>query len=262
MKDRLSPRMSNENVHPKVLRSRSIDSIDADDQTAGSHSSGENFNDDKPQSTTTIAKTLRTFRKRLSRTSYSNKSEQKRRTSNQRETFGKSGGDDSEASSTGEGGVHISFQEIPTSNSDLPSIEKTSISTAVSLKVHRSLPAEKTPSIITSSPPPPPLSELNEKRNDSASSSDNLNLSKTWSSPTFTGAQLHGTCSLEYTEHMKDKSHKRKAHMIDLRKDDVQHQQQSTTNTMTSTSKHSISRSFTSYNSYTLTPFNNKNTLT
>ena len=43
--------------------------------------------------------------------------------------------------------------------------------------------------------------------------------------------------------------------MIDLRKDD--HQQQSTTNTITSTSKNSISTTFTSYHTRTVTVFNN-----
>ncbi|CAF4886766.1 unnamed protein product, partial [Rotaria magnacalcarata] len=72
-------------------------------------------------------------------------------------------------------------------------------------------------------------------------------------------AQLRGTCSLEYTEHMREKSHKRKAHMVDLRKDDVHQQQQSIM--MTSTSKHSISTSLTSSNNHPVALMNNKSVL-
>ncbi|CAF5038556.1 unnamed protein product, partial [Rotaria magnacalcarata] len=73
-------------------------------------------------------------------------------------------------------------------------------------------------------------------------------------------AQLRGTCSLEYTEHMREKSHKRKAHMVDLRKDDV-HQQQQQSIMMTSTSKHSISTSLTSSNNHPVALMNNKSVL-
>jgi len=254
-----SPRKTNnENLHTPVCRSRSIDSMSANEQVIESNSSGGG-GDDKPQSTVTFAKTFRTLRKRISRTSNSNKQEARRR-SQQIDNVGKSGGDDSGASSTGEEGTQLVFTDIPTSNSDLTATES---STAKLLKVHRSLPSEKTPAIITSPPPPPPSSDSNEKNYESESSYENSNLSKTWSGPTFTGAQLRGTCSLEYTEHMKDKSHKRKAHMIDLRKDDVQQQtQQLSPNTITSTSKTSISTAFTSYHSYTLTLFDNKGALT
>jgi hypothetical protein len=254
-----SPRKTtNENLHTPVCRSRSIDSMSANEQVIESNSSGGGGGgDDKPQSTVTFAKTFRTLRKRISRTSNSNKQETRRR-SQQIDNLAKSGGDDSGASSTGEEGTQFVFTDIPTSNSDLTTIES---STAKSLKVHRSLPSEKTPAIITS--PPPPSSDSNEKNYERESSSENSNLSKTWSGPTFTGAQLRGTCSLEYTEHMKDKSHKRKAHMIDLRKDDVQQQiQQLSPNTITSTSKTSISTAFTSYHSHTLTLFDNKGALT
>jgi hypothetical protein len=224
-----------ENTHAKFFRSRSIDSMSGNEKISGSDSAGtgEGFIDDKPPSSATFAKTFRTLRKRLSRPSVSNKQEQKQRRSNTNELAGKSGGDDSEASSTGEEVPQVSVTDTPTSNSDLTEIETTP--TAVSLKVHRSLPAEKTPSIVTS---PPPLPDVNETTDDSENSYENSNLSKTWSSSTFTGAQLHGTCSLEYTEHMKEKSHKRKAHVIDLRKDDGQQQQQPLSpNPITSTNK-------------------------
>lgn len=225
-------------------------------RTGGGGGGGEGLNDEKPQSTATLAKTFRTLRKRLSRTSTSNKSDQPSpRKSSQFDNTGKSGGDDSEASSIGDDGTQLTFAEISSTDSDLK-VEENPM--AVSLKVHRSLPAQNTPSIITS--PPPSSPDSNEKINDSECSYENAHLSKTWSSSTFTGAQLRGTCSLEYTEHMKEKSHKRKAHMIDLRKDD--HQQQISPNTITSTSKHSISTSLTSYHSYTLTLFNTKGALT
>jgi hypothetical protein len=237
--------------------------MSANDQTIESHKGGGgSSHDDKPQSTATLAKTFRTLRKRLSRTSNSNKHEdaikQVRSKHKDKDNAIKSGGDDSEASSTGEEFTQLSFTEVPTSNPDLTAIASAT-STATSLKVHRSLPAEKTPAIVTSSPPFE-SNEPNAKTDDSGSSNENSNLSKTWSPSAFTGAQLHGTCSLEYIEYTKDKSHKRKAHMIDLRKDDVQHHQQLTA-TMSATSKHSISTSFTSYHRHSLTVFSNKGAL-
>lgn len=276
IKNRLKPTNSKstiENSHTPVCRSRSIDSMSVtnNEQIVESHSStGGGLNDDKPASTATLAKTFRTLRKRLSRTSTSNKSELKsRRKSNQNENTGRSGGDDSgDASSTCGDDSHtpLTFTEIPSINCEAPINEN---STAQTLKLLRSLPAEKTPSIITSPPPPSSSSttittttDSNDKTNESENSAnENTRLSKTWSSSTFTGAQLRGTCSLEYTEYMKEKSHKRKAHLIDLRKDDNQ-QQQLSPNTITSTSKNAISTSFPSYYSYTLTLFHTKGALT
>jgi len=256
-----SEKSSSGNVHATVCRSRSIDSVSANTQIIEPPSPGGEgiFYDNKLHSTATLVKKIRTIGKRLSRTSNYNKHEQTRVGSHQNDNIGKSGGDDSEVSSAGEEGTRISFTEIPTSNPDLTVTET---SKAILLKEHRSLPPEKTPSIITSPPPPPPTSlDLNEKKDHSGNSHENSNLSKTWSPSTFTGAQLRGTCSLEYTEHMKDKSHKRKAHLIDLRKDDVQ-QQQLSPNTIPSPSKHSISTPFKSYYSYTSTLFTNKGVLT
>ena len=232
-----------EHVRIPVFRSRSIDSM-----STGDHHTEEEIPYDKPPSSATFAKTFRILRKRLSRTPNALK---QKSTQNANDQSGKSGGDDSEGSSVGEEGGHFTFNEIPASNPDLATVDN---STGVSLKVHRSLPGDRTPEIITSSPPE---TEFYEKNN----GNETNNLSKTWSSSTFTGAQLRGTCSIEYTEHMKEKSHKRKAHMIDLRKDDVQHQQQLTTTSSLSTSKHTISTSFTSYHSHILTHLNIKGAL-
>ncbi len=264
----------NEYTNPMVFRSRSIDSMSANEQNE-SHSGGEGSQiDEKPPGSATFSKTFNLFRKRLSR-----KNDRTRKTSNQNDNAAKSGGDDNGAksggddsaaksggddseggSSAGEDSVPLTFTATPTSHPDLPAIET---STAVPLGVHRSLPAEKTPAIITSPPPPPPINS-NEKNDSNASNYENSNLSKTWSPSTFTGEQLHGKCSIEYTEHMKDKSHKRKAHVIDLRKDDNQQQQQQqiSPNNQTSSSKNSISTSLPSYHSYNLILFNTKGVLT
>jgi hypothetical protein len=240
---------SNENAQTHFCRSRSIDSMSANDKVQST--GGTESNDEKTPNTGTLANKFRTLRKRLSRTSNSQKHEQAinrvKTNHNEKENAIKSGGDESEASSVGEEFTQVSFAELPPSNSDSTPTET---STAAALKLHRSLPLEKTPSIVTSPP-----ADLNEKNDDN----ENANLSKTWSASTFTGAQLRGTCSLEYTEHMKDKSHKKKAHMIDLRKDDAQ--QQSNITAMTSTSKHSNSTSFTSYHSHSITVVNNKGAL-
>lgn len=253
---------ANDNVHIPVFRSRSIDSVPASDEaapTAGVDATGGGgcggdsaAHEDKAPSSATFAKTFRTLRKRLSRTSNSRKKEQATNVLNPNDYGGKSGGDDSEASSTGEETGTLAFSALPTSNSDLTDLET---STAVPFRVHRSLPAEKAPEIVTSSPP-----DLSDSL---SSSNDNPMLSKTWSPSTFTGAQLRGTCSLEYTEHMKDKSHKRKAHMIDLRKDDGQYHQQLTPNAIFSSSKHSIASTTTaSYHNHCLTHVNLKGALT
>lgn len=259
----------NESPHPPVCRSRSIDSMSANEQSE-SHSGGEGSNaDEKPPGSATFAKTFNILRKRLSRTSNARKTDRTRRTSNQNDSAGKtggndsagkSGGDDSEASSAGEDSAPLSFGEVPTSNSDLTAAEPPR--TAVALTVHRSLPGDKTPSIITSPPPPLPPSDSNEKNDSNASSYENSNLSKTWSASTFTGEQLRGKCSIEYTEHMKDKSHKRKAHVIDLRKDDNSQQPQPSPNIILPSSKNSISTSLPSYHSHNLTPLNTKGALT
>ncbi len=250
MKNRLKP--CNDKAPTPICRSRSIDSVSGNEQTQPT--GGVESTDEKPQNTETLANKFRKLRKRLSRTSNCNKHEQAinrvKLNHNEKENTGKSGGDDSEASSVGEDFTQLSFTEVPTTNTELTDTES---SIAIGLKVIRSLPLEKTPSIVTSPP------NTDEKTDDSGSSNENANLSKTWSSSAFTGAQLRGTCSLEYTEHMKDKSHKKKAHMVDLRKDDGQ--QQSTTTTITSTSKNTISTSFTSYHTHAITVVNNKGAL-
>ncbi|UJR23337.1 hypothetical protein I4U23_026351 [Adineta vaga] len=204
----------------QIFRSRSIDSASGNDQiTVLPSNEVENACsiEDKPQGTTTIIKRFNTLRKRLSRTSNPNKHDETKLNANDKDNSAKNGGDDSEASSTGEDSAPLTFSEIPTSNPDLTTVDNSLLLPATSLKVHRSLPAEQTPSIITSPPP--------------ADSNNNPPLSKTWSSTTFTGAQLRGTCSLEYSEHMREKSHRRKAHMIDLRKDNPQQQLTPTPNT-------------------------------
>ncbi|CAF4065954.1 unnamed protein product [Rotaria sp. Silwood2] len=226
-----------ENVSTSFFRSRSSESIPGNDQTTVSHStggggttSGYGLHEEKPPSVTTLSKTFSTLRKRLSRPSNYSKQESvlNRRSSNQTEKDRpvKSGGDDSETSSAGEENNQSAFTEIRTLNQDSTRVPS---APATSLKVHRSLPSEKTTSTLTASP----LTAIdsNEANDDSGSGNESTNLSKTWAPSTFTRAQLRGTCSLEYTEHMRDKSHKRKAHMIDLRKDDEYHHQQSITTT-------------------------------
>ncbi|CAF1035478.1 unnamed protein product [Rotaria sp. Silwood1] len=221
-----------ENLPKSLVRSRSSESIHGDDKITGSHLTGGRTSvsgphEEKPLSITTLSKTIHTLRKRLSRPAHHNKQEtvtnRKSSYHNEKDNTVKGGGDDSGSSSAGEELSPSSFTDIPTPN---PNVAPITPAPATALKVHRSYPLEKTSSIIT--PPPLTTIESHETDDDSKASKENTNLSKTWAPSTFTRAQLHGTCSLEYTEHMRDKSHKRKAHMIDLRKDDVYHHQQST----------------------------------
>ena len=210
--------------------------------------------DEKQTGTTSLAKTFRTLRKRLSRTSNSTKHErlvtQVKSQAIEKDNAAKSGGDESEASSVGDEPSQLVFSEIPTSNPDLTAVTSPT-GAPPTLKGNRSVPTEATPTIVTS-PPPLDSSEPVDKAEDSTSSAENSGLSKTWSTSAFTGAQLRGTCSLEYTEHMREKSHKRKAHVVDLRKDDAQCQQL-TPPSMTTTSNPSTSTSFTRCRSHTLT---------
>ena len=235
-----------ENINASVFRSRSIDSMSGNEQLSDAHSGGESaYPDEKPPPSATLAKTFQTLKKRFSRNP--NKQESIRQRSNVSDSVGKIGGDDSEGSSAGEEVPPLSFAPMPSS---IPDLTDTSGSKPAALTCIRSLPLDKPPEIITS---PPPFESLQEK--------EDSNLSKTWTSGAFTGAQLRGTCSVEYTEHMKDKSHKRKAHMIDLRKDELspsqqQQQQQQTPNPLTPTSKHSISSTNTSYRHYNFTQLN------
>ncbi|CAF1230907.1 unnamed protein product [Adineta steineri] len=233
----------NENESIQIFRSRSIDSLTESNQNINPCSTGggehqASSHEDKPPAT--LAKRFRTLRKRLSRTSNSNKHDHtvthcKIHPNEKDNNNIKSGGDSSEASSAGEDLNRLSFTEIPTSDSEAQSGDYLTVAPAVSLKVHRSLPVEKTASTI-------PAADAYEKTDSYERTSENRTLSKTWSSTNFTAVQLRGTCSLEYSEHMKDKSHKRKAHMIDLRKDD--HQSQLTPTSLTPLSKHSISIHF------------------
>lgn len=255
-----TPRLSSsEHTPTPFFRSRSIDSI-----TAGTTHPNASLNplsagaalpqDEKQTGTTSLAKTFRTLRKRLSRTSNSTKHEglasRVRSQVAEKDNAVKSGGDESEASSVGDEPTQLVFSEIPTSDLDLTDVMSPS-GAPPALKGNRSVPTETAPTIITS-PPPLDSSEAVDKTDDSTSSAENSGLSKTWSASAFTGAQLRGTCSLEYTEHMREKSHKRKAHVVDLRKDDAQCQQL-TTPSMTTTSNPSTSTSFTRYRSHTLT---------
>lgn len=240
---RTSRKSAPENTPTAVFRSRSIDSMSGNDQASDTHSTGEP--DEKPPPSATFAKTFQTLKKRFSRHPVKQDSIQRR--SNVSENSGKHIGDDSEGSSAGEDGLPLPATPMPTPN---PNFTDTLSPRPPALTIIRSLPPDKPPAIITS---PPPF-ESREDRDES-------NLSKTWTPGAFTGAQLRGTCSLEYTEHMKDKSHKRKAHMIDLRKDDVSTSQQQTPNPLTPTSKHSISTTNTSYRHYNFTQLNNPGAL-
>ena len=238
-------------VSKELIRSKSIDSTSADNQTLGSHSTGSrptgsDFHEDRPQSTATLAKRLRTLQLRFSRASTIVKYDTTASHVGQNEKGNavKTGGNDSEANSTGEEYNQSPFAEAPRYNPDLTKVDPTPITTARSSKAHQLSPLE-TPSLRAT------LSALdsvnvNVKNDDNRNSNEKSSLSKTWTSSAFTGASLHGTCSLEYTEHMRDKFHKRKSYVIDLRKDNSQNhhyhqqQQQITTTTITSTSKHSI----------------------
>jgi hypothetical protein len=150
----------------------------------------------------------------------------------------KSGGDDSEASSNGEEFTQLTFSALPVTNHDITGLASPT-GTASLLTITQSLLSETTPSIVTS-PPSMHSNDDTENSNERTCHFDSSCLSKTWTPSTFTGAQLRGTCSLEYAEYMRDRSHKRKTHMVDLRKDDVVNhvQQSSATTTMTSASKH------------------------
>ena len=246
-----SPRKTpNENSRASVFRSRSIDSMSGNEPASDTHSGGEGiYPDEKPPASATFAKTFLTLKKRFSRTTNPNKQDSLRRTSNMSDSPGKPGGDDSEGSSAGEEGTPLSFAPLPTSNPDLTGIPTP---TPVALTVLRSLPSDKAPTIITSPPPNEPTQEKNVNQ----SKNDESNLSKTWSSGAFTGAQLRGTCSIEYAEHMKDKSHKRKAHVIDLRKDDPQQPQPQTPNPLPTPSKRSYSTTNPSYHNSNFTQLN------
>lgn len=225
---------------------------------------GANHDEKSTNATTTgLAKTFRTLRKRLSRTSATVKNENPfknvSRLQVEKDHSGKEGDDETDGSSGAEEISQFHFSPEPaTAEPDFAGI-RTSVSPAVlnsHLKFNCSLPADHAPRIFTS-PPPEDLNDSNEKNNDSTSSNENASLSKTWSS--FTGAQLRGTCSLEYAECMKDKGRRRKTHMIDLRKDEPfsqPFQQKLTATSSLITSKLSISRSLTSSRSLRLTNSN------
>lgn len=238
-----SPRKnSNEPVPTSFFRSRSIDSMSANEPNSDTLSGGEStYPDEKPPASATFAKTFLILKKRFSRTNNTNK----RRTSNINDGTGKITGDESEGSSAGEDGASSLSTALPASNPDLIGAVPTALS------VLRSLPAEKTPKIITS----PPI-ESKQEKDVNSTKFDESNLSKTWSSGTFTGAQLRGTCSTEYTEHMKDKSRKRKAHVIDLRKDEPQQPQTPNPLSPSTTSKRSYSTTNPSYHNSNFTLLN------
>ena len=235
---------SSETAPVSLFRSRSIDSASVTQPAAEAHSSGTgaeggrggSSHEDKAPGTPTFVKTFRTLRKRLSRTSNTNKHESvlnmMKPTASDKDAAFKSTGEDSGASSAGEDFTQLTFSELPTSNPDLSDIvTPTPMETATIFKLNRSLPGESTTTKTA------PSSDFAEKGDETSGTTDHASLSKTWSSSAFTGAQLRGTCSLEYAEHMKDKSHRRKAHMVDLRKDDIQHPPLPPS-IITSTSKH------------------------
>ncbi|CAF4274334.1 unnamed protein product [Rotaria socialis] len=249
----MSPYSTNDVSSTPFFHSRSIDSLPGNDQTLGSPPTvGDGgFHDEKSHNTGTLSKTFRTFRSRWSRPSTFDKHDSSLACINsdhsEKENAAKSGGDDNGGSS---GGEEINQSPVRGKRATSPDITRRShkpLGTTVSLNANRSFPSDKRSRIVTT-PPPLKSTESNDKNDDSGSGSETTNLSKTWTSSAYNHAKLRGTCSLEYTEHMREKSHKRKAHMVDLRKDDAHQQQQSTM--MTSTSKHSISTSLTSSNNH------------
>ncbi|CAF4864806.1 unnamed protein product [Rotaria socialis] len=249
----MSPYSTNDVSSTPFFHSPSIDSLPGNDQTLGSPPTvGDGgFHDEKSHNTGTLSKTFRTFRSRWSRPSTFDKHDSSLACINsdhsEKENAAKSGGDDNGGSS---GGEEINQSPVRGKRATSPDITRRShkpLGTTVSLNANRSFPSDKRSRIVTT-PPPLKSTESNDKNDDSESGSETTNLSKTWTSSAYNHAKLRGTCSLEYTEHMREKSHKRKAHMVDLRKDDAHQQQQSTM--MTSTSKHSISTSLTSSNNH------------
>lgn len=247
---------------PKTFfRSRSIDSITGSDQISESIPTVEepataspSVQDEKPQNTGTFTKTLRTLRSRWSRQSNCSKSEST--SQNEKNNRSKSICEDTGGSSGGEETSSVSITDTTTTTTHIEpssSVPQKPLGTSVSLRVHRSFPSEKR--TTGGGRPSSDSTDSTDKNNDSGSGSEISNLSKTWTSSTFSHTQLRGTCSLEYVEHMREKSHKRKAHMVDLRKDDANHQQ---ANTTTSSSKNLISTSLTSSTNHALTLMNNK----
>ncbi|CAF3620024.1 unnamed protein product [Rotaria socialis] len=236
----MSPYSTNDVSSTPFFHSRSIDSLPGNDQTLGSPPTvGDGgFHDEKSHNTGTLSKTFRTFRSRWSRPSTFDKHDSSLACINsdhsEKENAAKSGGDDNGGSS---GGEEINQSPVRGKRATSPDITRRShkpLGTTVSLNANRSFPSDKRSRIVTT-PPPLKSTESNDKNDDSGSGSETTNLSKTWTSSAYNHAKLRGTCSLEYTEHMREKSHKRKAHMVDLRKDDAHQQQQSTM--MTSTNK-------------------------
>ncbi|CAF3849723.1 unnamed protein product [Rotaria magnacalcarata] len=236
----IPPHSANEVSSTPFFRSQSIDSLPSNDQTLRSIPTGGGeggFHDEKPHNTGTLSKTFRTFRSRWSRPSNLNKHDSSLACTNsdhsEKENVVKGGGDDNGGSS---GGEEINQSPVRGKRVTSPDIRRGShkpLETTVSLNLNRSFTSDKRSRIVTT-PPPLKSTDSNDKNDDSGSGSETTNLSKTWTSSAYNRAQLRGTCSLEYTEHMREKSHKRKAHMVDLRKDDV-HQQQQQSIMMTST---------------------------
>ncbi|CAF1109170.1 unnamed protein product, partial [Didymodactylos carnosus] len=104
------------------------------------------------------------------------------------------------------------------------------------LTAYRSLPTDEKSTLkldCSSTLPPAFTTILNDNLNSDTSQNQTVSLSKTWPPLMFTTTQIHGTCSLEYSEYMKEKINRRKIHLVDLRKD--QHSTAPTsTNTLTS----------------------------
>ena len=245
------------------FRSKSIDSMSSGttiDQPRQSQSTvpDSSSHEERTSATTGFANTFRTLRQRLSRSS-ANKNEaskcHRKSPHHDKENTIKNTGDDSSTSSPDEDFSSTVFSDISPTHSDSNHIPLKIDHSAQRLRQVQSLTTDSgVPSIITT-PPSTNNSSSPEKNDDSESSTEHSNFSKTYPSTSFTGAQLRGTCSLEYAEYMKDKAHRRKAHMVDLRKDDSSHPscQQLTVNNLSSTSKNSISIDYTSYPSFILT---------
>lgn len=250
-----------ENASAPFFRSRSIDSMSAghttDESSQIESNKRDQSNDEKSNTSTGFARTFRVLRKRLSRTANAHKIEtmnnQYKPNIYDKNSRSKVSGDDSEASSAGEDSNNMVFSELTCSKSDTADL-----STENMLTKTLSNGSDTIPRIIATMPFTDALN-LHEKNDENATTFEQHDLSKTWSGSSFTGAQLRGTCSLEYTEHMKEKSHRRKAHLVDLRKDDSnsnQSQQNASNNLMPTNSLSSnstITISLKTHHSLTLT---------
>ncbi|CAF0818239.1 unnamed protein product [Didymodactylos carnosus] len=249
-----SKRISNDTIgQPNVSRSRSIDLVSIkqhgdQEETKANVSQQQRFqpvldNQQQPQ-TGTIGKTLKKFRSHLSRSSVPTIKNPavfmtpSNDVTNQDNDSPAHSGAESEGS-VSENQKQFIFSEIQTSNSDLTAEQQQSQLTP--LTPDQSLSSDEKFALQSTSSIPSTI--INNPSSSDTSQVEPTTLSKTWSPSMFTTTQLRGTCSLEYCEHIKSKTNKRKINMVDLRKD-LPTPPSTATPTNTSMSKSSFSSSY------------------